>query len=115
MPDHGLPAAARAMSEDDLMAHIARLCRDLGLLAYHTHNSRRSTSGYPDWHIVGPAGSLFRECKDETRKTTPAQDEWISRLQAAGHDVGVWRPRDLLSGRVQQELVALARRSAAAS
>lgn len=108
----GRVALAKAMSEDDLMGHITHLCRDLGLLAYHTHNSRRSTSGYPDWHIVGPAGSLFRECKDETRKTTAAQDVWISRLRSAGHDVDVWRPRDLVSGRVQRELVAVARAAA---
>lgn len=99
---------AQAMSEDDLMGHIACLCKDLGLLAYHTRNSRRSTAGYPDWHIVGPAASIFRECKSEKGRTTAAQDEWISWLRRAGHDADVWRPRDLLSGRVQRELVALA-------
>lgn len=112
MTSRNRAAVAAAMSEDDLMGHIARLCKDLGLLAYHTHTSRRSTSGYPDWHIVGRT-SIFRECKNELEKPTAAQREWISRLEAAGHDVDVWRPRDLVSGRIQRELVALARKSAA--
>lgn len=102
-------AVAKAMTEDALMAEIATLCRDLGLLAYHTHNSRRSTSGYPDWHIVGPSGSLFRECKDEKRKATATQNEWITALRAVGHDADVWRPRDLVSGRIRRELLGIAR------
>lgn len=97
------------MSEDDLMRRIQRLCRDLGLLAYHTHDSRGSAPGYPDWHIVGRTRSLFRECKTEAGKTTKDQDEWISRLLAVGYDVDVWRPRDLFNGRIQRELIALAR------
>lgn len=90
---------AKAMSEDDLMGHIARLCRDLGLLAYHTHDSRRSRAGFPDWAIVGPGGLLFRECKDEARKPTLEQEKWLAALRAAGQDAGLWRPSDLLAGR----------------
>lgn len=104
-----LNTAAAAMSEDDLMRRVQRLCRDLGLLAYHTHDSRGSAPGYPDWHIVGRARSIFRECKTETGRTTTEQDEWIERLRAVGHDVGVWRPADLFSGSIQRELIALAR------
>ena len=102
-------AVAKTMTEDALMGHIARLCKDLGLLAYHTRDSRRSASGYPDWHIVGPVGSLFRECKTEKGRVTAAQDEWLTGLRAAGHDADVWRPSDLVSGRIAQELTALAR------
>lgn len=105
----GLSVVAAAMSEDDLMRRIQRLCRDLGLLAYHTHDSRGSAPGYPDWHIVGRSRSIFRECKTETGRTTADQDEWIERLRAVGHDVGVWRPCDLFDGSIQRELVALAR------
>lgn len=108
-PPPGVNQAAEAMSEDDLMRRIQRLCRDLGLLAYHTHDSRGSAPGYPDWHIVGRARSLFRECKTEAGKTTKEQDEWISRLLAVGYDVDVWRPRDLFNGRIQRELIAIAR------
>lgn len=108
-------AMAKAMSEGDLMGHIARLCRDLGLLAYHTHDSRRSERGYPDWTIVGPSGLLFRECKDEVKKPTTEQVKWLTALRAVGYDADLWRPSDLLAGRVQQELVALARMAAAAS
>lgn len=102
------PAAA-LMSEEDLMTRIQRICRDLKLLAYHTYDSRKSPPGYPDWHIVGRTASIFRECKTETGRTTEDQDEWIERLRAVGHDVDIWRPRDLFSGRIQRELIALSR------
>lgn len=107
-------AVAATMSEDDLMGHIATLCKDLGLLAYHTHNSRRSKAGYPDWTIAAPGGVLFRECKDEKRKPTAEQSTWLATLQAAGYDADLWRPRDLVSGRIGQELVALARKASPA-
>ena len=108
----GRAALAKAMTEDDLMGHIARLCRDIGLLAYHTHDSRRSEQGFPDWTIVGPGGLLFRECKNEVKKPTPEQAKWLAALRAVGLDADLWRPRDLVSGRVQGELVALARKAA---
>jgi len=104
-----MPAAAALMSEEDLMKRVKRLCRDLKLLAYHTYDSRQSPPGYPDWHIVGRGRSIFRECKTEMGRTTKDQDEWIARLRDAGHDVDVWRPRDWFNGRIQQELIALAR------
>ncbi len=91
------------------MKRVRSLCRDLGLLAYHTQDSRGSAPGYPDWHIVGRETSLFRECKTEQGRTTKDQDEWIEKLRAAGHDVDIWRPSDLYAGRVQRELIALSR------
>ena len=54
---------ASAMSEDELDDVIREACRVRGLLAYHTHDSRRSEPGFPDWVIVGPGGVIFRECK----------------------------------------------------
>lgn len=99
---------ARLMSEAKLMAQIERVCHLLGLLAYHTHDSRRSAPGYPDWHIVGRNGSLFRECKTERGRLTTAQKQWLAQLRQAGHDADVWRPRDWYSGRIYAELIALA-------
>ena len=104
-----MPAAAAVMSEEELMTRVKRLCQDLKLLAYHTHDSRKSPPGYPDWHIVGRGKSIFRECKTEMGRTAKEQDEWMSRLRQAGHDVDVWRPRDWFDGRIQRELVAISR------
>jgi hypothetical protein len=92
---------------DSLDAHIRRLTSDLGLLRYHTHDSRRSPGGFPDLVCVGPGGVLFRELKREGRNPTPAQQRWLDALTAAGSDAGVWRPSDLLSGRIARELAGI--------
>jgi hypothetical protein len=107
--------AARAMPEDKvLLPRVIGLCRQTGQKAwYHTHRSDRSEAGYPDLHIVGAGGSLFRELKRETGKVTDEQQRWLSLLAALGYDVGVWRPSDLLNGRIAVELTAV--RSAASA
>jgi hypothetical protein len=93
---------------DSLDAHVRRLLRDLGLHGYHTHDSRRSHGGYPDWTIVGIGGVLFRELKTQRGKVSPEQRAWLDALAAANADVDVWRPGDLLSGRIARELAAIA-------
>lgn len=97
------------MSEDELLEHVRTLCQALGLLHYHTHDSRGSQPGYPDWHIVGTERSIFREMKSERGDLTEEQKEWLSGLRKVGQDAEVWRPSDLLSGRIQRELSELAR------
>jgi hypothetical protein len=95
------------MTEADLERQVRGIARDLGLLAYHTHDSRRSPGGFPDWVFAG-ARVAFRELKRQSQKPTPAQQAWLDRLAAAGQDAGVWRPADLLSGRVARELTVIA-------
>ena len=92
---------------DSLDAHVRGLLKDLNLRGYHTHDSRRSESGYPDWTIAGCRGVLFRELKREGKDPTGKQQEWLDDLAAAGQDADVWRPSDLLSGRIQRELTAI--------
>lgn len=105
----GINPVAGAMSENELEQHIRRILADLpSVLAYHTHDSRHSASGYPDWTFVGPRGVLFRELKREGRKPTPAQAAWLTALVLAGQDAAVWRPSDLLAGRVGRRLAKLA-------
>lgn len=85
--------------------------RGLKLLAYHTGDSRKSAKGYPDWHIVGPNGSLFYENKRQClrcAKTTPEQLQWLGALAAVP---GTWatirRPADWISGKIPAELAWL--------
>ena len=91
---------------DSLDAHVRRLCDDLGLLRYHTHDSRRSPSGFPDLVIVGDR-VLYRELKTAKGKVTDAQAAWLHALVLAEQDACVWRPADLLSGLIGRQLAAL--------
>lgn len=50
------------MTERDIQAAID-LCRWLGLLAYQSHDSRRSAPGFPDLVTVGRRGLIYRELK----------------------------------------------------
>ena len=98
------------MSERELDADIKAIADSLrgALLAYHTRDSRGSTAGFPDWVFAGPRGVMFRECKTLLGKLSGDQQRWIAVLHQARADVGVWRPRDLASGRIAYELARLA-------
>lgn len=108
------------MSEDALLRNVIDLCRHQGLLVAHFRPAQAKSGrwltavqgdgkGYPDLTIAGPAGVLFRELKAEGKYPSPEQRAWLDALAAAGGDSGVWRPRDLVSGRVAVELSALRR------
>ena len=109
MPTTASHPLAAAMSEAQLLAIIRRACRTLGLLCYHTHDSRRSEAGFPDLVIVGER-VIYRELKSARGRVRPEQRVWLDALVRAGQDADVWRPDDLHSGRIIRELVALCRR-----
>jgi hypothetical protein len=98
---------AARMSEKELQGTVESIALDLDLLHYHVFDSRRSREGFPDSVIVGPHGVLFRELKKQTGKVSAAQQKWNAGLAAAGQDVGVWRPADLLEHRVRVEMLAI--------
>lgn len=102
---------ARRMREDDLLADVTRIARDLAYLVYHPHRSDHSEAGWPDLAMVrcnaayGPPRFVVAELKresDGTRKTelTRMQEHWRDALIDAGVEWHLWRPSDLLSGRV---------------
>jgi hypothetical protein len=47
---------------------------------------------------------MFRELKTERGRLSDDQRTWLRALTAAGIDAAVWRPADLLAGRVLHEL-----------
>lgn len=100
---------ASQMKEDDLERAVRDLLALYGLdeFSYHTHDSRRSQPGFPDWVIAGKNGVLYRELKSESGRVSRAQNRWIARLRESGQDVDVWRPADLKSGRITRELLGL--------
>jgi hypothetical protein len=84
----------RGMGEDVLQSHVLEMCKSLGLLAYHTFDSRRSVPGFPDLVIVGQNGVLYRELKRRNGKVRRDQVHWLVALRVAGQDADVWRPED---------------------
>jgi hypothetical protein len=94
------------MSEADLQASIRDIAEALGYRVYHTHDSRRSDAGFPDLVMVRGERLVFRELKRAGKHPTEPQRAWIRDLEATGADVDVWRPDDLLSGRVMTHLYA---------
>lgn len=101
---------AAKMTEAELMEHVRLLCKELGLLAFHDHDSRRSWGpGFPDLVIAGPGGLIFREVKNAVNSLSPEQRRWGSVLSQAGADWAPWRPQDLLSGVISRTLGEIAR------
>jgi len=91
---------------DSLDAHVVRLIDDLGLWSFHVRNSIGSKKGWPDRTIFG-TGILFRELKAERGTLKPDQAMVRDKILAAGGNWALWRPSDLLSGRIKSELVAI--------
>lgn len=97
------------MGETELMEEIRNLCEELGVLAFHCHDARRSWgSGYPDLTLVGPGGIAFREVKNRANQPTDEQRAWGRAINEAGGDWGLWRPRDLLNGTIARQLARVA-------
>lgn len=70
-------------------------------LVYHTYDSRKSGSGFPDLVMVHPRRGLiaFVELKTDTGTIKPAQRMWYAGLLACVKNnpstlVAIWRPRD---------------------
>jgi len=99
------------MTEDDVEEAVRRLIKDMQLKGFHVwkQHARRASRGFPDWVIAGPGGVLFRELKNQSEEPSDEQQEWLAVLTWGGADAAVWRPSDVLSGRVARELQTLLR------
>ena len=86
------------LSEDAWQSAVMRVLKGAGFMTYHTHDSRRSPSGWPDVAAIKPTGGTLYLCelKTETGIVSQAQQAW---LEALGGCTGVvaacWRPADL--------------------
>lgn len=84
--------------EKDWQRQVRELAETLGYRrAYHTFDSRRSDTGFPDLVLVHPRRKrvVFLELKREKGKLSAAQASWIRDLHCAGAEVYVARPRHL--------------------
>lgn len=89
------PTPLHDILEKDWQRTVRDLARTLGWRrAYHTFDSRRSDTGFPDLVLVRDR-VIFLELKRETGTTTQAQRDWITALHHAQAEVYVARPRHL--------------------
>lgn len=93
-----------AVPERSFQRAVTDLAVTLGLRVWHDNDSRRNEAGLPDLIIVGSRGLLWRELKTAKGRVSAVQREWLAALEVAGQDAGVWRPVDLASGVIQDEL-----------
>ncbi|MFI6634315.1 hypothetical protein ACIBI7_36000 [Nonomuraea fuscirosea] len=106
---------AKTMKEDELRdQHIVPIARTLGYLIYWTWNSKHSPAGFPDIYLLHPGTGriIIRELKRVGNKPTEAQQAWLDGFGVAGLDAQVWTPVDMISGRIRQELIDGASRTA---
>jgi hypothetical protein len=95
------------VTEKQFQDTVVAMCKLLGVFCYHPYFSRKSAAGWPDLALCGDNGFLLRELKTEKGRLTREQQEWGARLRSVRIDWDVWRPDDLLSGRIKSELLAI--------
>jgi hypothetical protein len=88
------------LTEKSWQQAVTRLLHQHGYhLVYHTYDSRRSPSGFPDvcaLHEQPGHPLLALELKTDTGQITPAQAAWLAAMEtSSGIRVGVYRPRDV--------------------
>lgn len=86
-----IPPESEAHFQDN---YFVPLFTALGWKGYHTHDSRRSPSGFPDWILVRGERWIAAELKRQNGTTTRAQDLWLMACGHAGAETYIWRPSD---------------------
>ena len=110
---------AKAMLERVLQEHVRQLLNLHRWRHYHTHLAKHSPAGFPDVCAIRGNRLLFAELKRERGKLSPDQLLWKADLEhiaevtaiaasdtpyARPVEYYVWRPSDLLSGRIEEIL-----------
>ena len=80
------------MRESELQRHVIELAQMLGWLVYHTYDSRRSQSGFPDLVMARRPRVIFAELKSARGRLRPEQRRWETEL--GGQEYYLWRPAD---------------------
>ena len=85
------------MTEAQFQRQVLQLAGLFRWACYHTHDSRRSKSGFPDLVLVKPGRPvIFAELKSDTGETSAEQDEWLTLLRTTPSQAFLWRPKDLI-------------------
>ena len=81
--------------ERDFQNQVVRYARARAWLYYHTHDSRKSTPGFPDLTLVRGGRLIFAELKVGQRKATKAQRIWLDQLRSVeAVEAYLWYPSD---------------------
>lgn len=83
------------VTERDWQAQVLAIASAANWLTYHTHDSRRSTAGFPDLTLVRGPRMIFAELKTQKGRVTVEQQKWLDALGAASVEVYLWRPADV--------------------
>src|SRR5690242_17018590 len=103
-------AVAKDMTERTLQTQVEALMRETGWRAYHAPDNRpgrngkvqRITAGFPDLFAVNvrQGRTLAIELKRQAGRVSVEQKEWLADLETVGIEVHVFRPADLIAGRI---------------
>ena len=85
------------MTHKELQSSIIEIATKFGWQHYHTFNSRKSDTGFPDLVLIhADRGRIvYAEIKSDTGKTSHEQDEWLEMLARCDQEVYIWYPRHL--------------------
>jgi len=85
------------MTEAAWTAKIRETAAYYGWITYHTHNSKFSERGWPDFVLGHPRRrrTIFAELKTETGRLSDPQRAWLTHLTACGFETALWRPSDM--------------------
>jgi hypothetical protein len=92
-------------TERQFQAAVVEYAEMMGWRVYHTFDSRRSASGFPDLVLVRERKLIFAELKADKGRVSQAQVEWLNDLAGvrtntrgdgfgSGIEVELWRPSD---------------------
>jgi hypothetical protein len=89
------PALANSILEEAFQQSVEELARLNHWRLYHTYDSRRSVSGFPDLVMVRGHRLVFAELKREQGKPTAEQTKWLEQLSGVQTvSTHLWRPSD---------------------
>ena len=75
-----------------MLAGIRQAAKQLGMLVYHTRDSRGSDKGFCDLVIVGRGRCLFLELKGPKGRVSGEQLAWLKALRDAGQEAYIVFP-----------------------
>jgi len=84
LPRSAYDQVSGTVSEKAFMDTILQAAEIYGWWTYHTHDSRRSTAGFPDLVLIKPPRVIFLEVKSERGRLSREQADVLAMLQECG-------------------------------